>query len=221
MGRSRSSFHPFHHETASLFAFSFVIIFTWALIHVIKANQCNVTRSTGVLENAFGPVISSKLDDQYEALTSTFQSGMTEQSERLENSYKEIIDEKDEELKQALNATFARIGEDFKKAAKEEREEMEQKIQAQFVDQNLRIATNFANFGRRVDSIKTDFHSGMNDQSEKLGNSFKETLNEKSEEQNENMMEFGESLIYQFRLILDSKLKEQKESSEVKMEEKF
>ena len=93
---------------------------------------------------------------------------MSEQSERLENSYKEIIDEKDEELKQALNVTFARIGEDFKKVAKEESEEMEQKIQAQFVDQNLRIATNFANFRRRVDSIKTYLGNRVCDQISKL-----------------------------------------------------
>merc|ERR1712062_385981 len=58
-------------------------IFFLGYIHFGNAS-CNVTDRTNVLERAFGPVITSKLEDTCGDIKASFQSGLTEQKEQLE-----------------------------------------------------------------------------------------------------------------------------------------
>ena len=57
-------------------------IFFLGYIHFGNAS-CNVTDRTNVLERAFGPVITSKLEDTCGDIKASFQSGLTEQDGKI------------------------------------------------------------------------------------------------------------------------------------------
>ena len=70
-------------------------------------NACsNVTDNTNVLERAFGPVITAKLEDTSEDIKASFQSGLTQQNGHLEASLRGILNETKEEFQQIINSKF-------------------------------------------------------------------------------------------------------------------
>ena len=74
-------------------------------------NACsNVTDNTNVLERAFGPVITAKLED----IKASFQSGLTQQNGQLEESLRGILNETKEEFQQIINSKFEEQDEKIK-----------------------------------------------------------------------------------------------------------
>ena len=72
---------------------------------------CNVTdNNTNVLERAFGPIISAKLEDTCEDIKASFQSGMTEQNAQ----FTELLDEKTHEFQEVLQSKFVEQRENLK-----------------------------------------------------------------------------------------------------------
>ena len=67
-------------------------------IHFCNAS-CNPTENSNVLERAFGPVITAKLEDTCEDIKASFQSGLTEQNSQTI----EILDVKTIEIQQIFN----------------------------------------------------------------------------------------------------------------------
>merc|ERR1712062_649665 len=80
-------------------------IFFLGYIHFGNAS-CNVTDRTNVLERAFGPVITSKLEDTCGDIKASFRSGLTEQKEQLEE-----MDTKLENLDRKMDITFENLDE--------------------------------------------------------------------------------------------------------------
>ena len=85
-------------------------IFFLGYIHFGNA-YCNVTDRTNVLERAFGPVITSKLEDTCGDIKASFRSGLTEQKEQLE----EMMDTKLENLDENLDTKFENQNEMLKR----------------------------------------------------------------------------------------------------------
>ena len=78
-------------------------------------NACsNVTDNTNVLERAFGPVITAKLEDTSEDIKGLFQSGLTQQNGQLEESLRGILNETKEEFQQIINSRFEEQDEKIK-----------------------------------------------------------------------------------------------------------
>ena len=78
-------------------------------------NACsNVTDNTNVLERAFGPVITAKLEDTSEDIKASFQSGLTQQNGQLEESLRGILNETKEEFQQIINSKFEEQDEKIK-----------------------------------------------------------------------------------------------------------
>ena len=87
-------------------------IFLLGFIHFGNA-CCNVTdntNNTNVLERAFGPVISAKLEDTCEDIKASFQSGLTEQNAQIT----ELLDEKTHEFQEVLQSKFVEQRENLK-----------------------------------------------------------------------------------------------------------
>merc|ERR1712062_543596 len=80
-------------------------IFFLGYIHFGNAS-CNVTDRTNVLERAFGPVITSKLEDTCGDIKASFRSGLTEQKEQLEE-----MDTKLGNLDGKMDTTFENLDE--------------------------------------------------------------------------------------------------------------
>ena len=83
-------------------------IFFLGYIHFGNAS-CNVTDRTNVLERAFGPVITSKLEDTCGDIKASFQSGLTEQKEQLEE-----MDTKLGNLDGKMDTTFENLDDKIK-----------------------------------------------------------------------------------------------------------
>ena len=81
-------------------------IFFIGYIHFGNAS-CNVTDRTNVLERAFGPVITSKLEGTCGDIKASFQSGLTEHKEQLE----EMMYTKFENLDEKMDTTFDNLDE--------------------------------------------------------------------------------------------------------------
>ena len=84
--------------------------FFFGYIHYGNA-CCNVTERTNVLERAFDPVITAKLEDTYEYIKASFKFGLTEQKEQLE----EMMDTKWENLDENLDTKFENQNEMLKR----------------------------------------------------------------------------------------------------------
>ena len=84
-------------------------IFFLGYIHFVNA-CCNATDRTNVLERAFGPVITAKLEDTGGDIKASFQSGLTEHKEQLE----ELMDTKFENLDEKMDTKFEHQDEKIK-----------------------------------------------------------------------------------------------------------
>ena len=80
-----------------LLLLSYIFVFGYN-IHFCNAS-CNPTENSNVLERAFGPVITAKLEDTCEDIKASFQSGLTEQNAQTI----EILDVKTKEIQQIFN----------------------------------------------------------------------------------------------------------------------
>merc|ERR1712062_652902 len=104
-------------------------IFFFGYIHFGNAS-CNVTDRTNVLERAFGPVITSKLEDTCGDIKASFRSGLTEQKEQLEE-----MDTKLENLDGKMDTTFENLDEKMDTKF----EKMDEKIDTKFEHQDEKI----------------------------------------------------------------------------------
>jgi len=115
-------------------------IFFLGYIHFGNAS-CNVTDRTNVLERAFGPVITSKLEDTCGDIKASFQSGLTEQNERLKemDTKLEYLDEKmatkfehqDEKIKGYIGNLVRQFGQLLEAKLQDHKEDFNQKLEQQ------------------------------------------------------------------------------------------
>merc|ERR1712062_466055 len=92
--------------------FSYTFVLLLGHIHVIYGD-CNAANNSDVLERAFGPVISTKLQGQSEEISASFKSGLDEQNGHLED----IIGGRNVESQEFINQRFDRLSEDLIKVS--------------------------------------------------------------------------------------------------------
>merc|ERR1712062_119764 len=126
-------------------------------IHLGNAS-CNVTDRTNVLERAFGPVITSKLEDTCGAIKASFQSGLTEQNERLEemDTKLENLDTKFENQDEKIKGYIANLVQQFGQLLEAKLQDQKEGFNQKLKEQKLEI----------MDSIQEKFTSEFDNWSE-------------------------------------------------------
>ena len=151
-------------------------IFVLGYIHFGNA-CCNVTERTNVLERAFGPVITSKLEDTYGDIKASFQSGLTEQNERLEE-----MDTKLEKMDEKMDTTF---------------ENLDEKMATKFEHQDEKIKEYIGNLVRQFGQL---LEAKLQDQKEDFNQKLEQQKLEIMESMQENFISMSSSNFnfYQF-----------------------
>ena len=137
-------------------------IFFLGYIHFGNAS-CNVTDRTNVLERAFGPVITSKLEDTCGDIKASFRSGLTEQKEQLEE-----MDTKLENLDGKMDITFENLDEKMDTTFEKMDEKMDTKFEKMDEKINGYIVSLVQQFGQlleaKLQEQKEDFNQKLEQQ---------------------------------------------------------
>ena len=217
----------------------YAIIGAFGYMHRVNA-ECNLAKTTDVLERAFGPVISTRLEDQSEEIKATLRSGLGEQFGRLETSVVEV------------NATLIKLSEDLVNKIEDDGDLLKQEMNTKFEDQNIEMSKQLEDhaeklvevsealvkmvdnkIGYEVDVLKQDMNSKFEDQNVNMTKQF-ENHAEKLVKQSEDLVKVGnkigdevsvlrqemsakfedqfENLVERFNQLLESKLEEQARS---------
>ena len=124
---------------------------------------CNVTERTNVLERAFGPVITAKLEDTCEDIKASFLTGLTDHKERLE----EILNEK-------MDTKF---------------ENQDEKMDTKFENQDKKMVTKFENLDEKIEGYIGNMVQQFGQLLEVKLQEQKEDFNQKLEQQKLEIME--------------------------------
>jgi len=139
-------------------------------MHLVNA-ECNGANNSDVLERAFGPVISTRLEDQSEEIKATFKSGLGEQFGGLQSSIVEV------------NTTLVKLGEDLENKVGDAEDVLKQEMNAKFEDQNVKMTKQFEDHAEKLVKVSEDLVDKIGDGEGVL----KQEMNAKFEDQKVNM----------------------------------